>query len=100
MDNIARPWVKHDGKGRPVPRGTYVDIRHFNGDVSLNVEIGGNTAFGADGTRGRGPYTYNGWNFTDGGPMGPKFKEYRLAERELTMESFRAMLNAPVREVV
>lgn len=94
-------WIKHDGKGCPVPLGTCVDIRHFNGDTTRNYIAGGGVTFAPDGSI-VAPNTarWNGWEFSDGGPMGPKFKEYRIAKRELTMEMFRNMLDAPLREVV
>lgn len=72
-------WVEHDGRGRPVPPGTIVDIRHFNGDVTHDFVVGGATTFAPDGTvielsRAR----WSGWEFHDGGPMGPKFRAYRV----------------------
>lgn len=70
-------WVVHDGKGCPLPAGTLVDVRHFNGEVSVSVRVGGFTVApdGARIPRSRG--RWSGWDYHDGGPMPPKFKAYR-----------------------
>lgn len=90
-----RGWVEHKGDGVPAPIGTPVEVRMFNGDVQTFV-VGGAT-FGLDGAaieRSRG--RWNGWDHSDGGPMGPKFKAYRLltsaAAEERNTALFRSWL--------
>lgn len=101
---MARGWIAHNGNGRPVPLGTLVEVRMFNGDVQ-RLKTGAAT-FDLDGTpipawRSAG---WSGWDYGDGGPMGPKFKEYRVLRmdthtRERNAAMFRSWLNVREREV-
>ena len=79
-------WIEHDGKGRPVPIGTLIDIRLFNGDVLERVRPG-QICVDLDGTVIKGPGRWNGWRYDDGGPMAPKFKAYRLCKDEAKARS-------------
>lgn len=90
-------WIEHDGTGRPVPLGTSVEVRMFNGDVQ-SFKAGAAT-FDLDGTpidRSRG--RWSGWDYSDGGPMAPKFRSYRIltdgSGRERATVLFRSWLNA------
>lgn len=92
-------WITHTGQGRPVPVGTTLDILHFNGDVTHGFIAGSGVTFDIDGavidkSRAR----WSGWDFHDGGPMGPKFKAYRLLvpddQRERNAAMFRSWLTA------
>lgn len=71
-------WQTHEGKGRPIPVGTLVDVRRFNGDVDRIIAGAGPTV-APDGTvidssRAR----WSGWDHFDGGPMAVKFRAYRV----------------------
>lgn len=74
----ARGWVEHHGAGRPLPNGTLIDVRHFNGEVTEGVAVG-SMCFAPDGS----PLPmicrrWSGWDRNDGGPMAPKFKAFRI----------------------
>ncbi|EZP79518.1 hypothetical protein BV97_03955 [Novosphingobium resinovorum] len=78
----AGAWVEHHGRGRPVPVGTVVDLMHFNGDVTRAFVAGSGKTFDVDGSvihpsRAR----WSGWDHSDGGPMGPKFRAYRIMQK-------------------
>jgi hypothetical protein len=100
-----RGWIQHDGKGMPIPRGSTVDMRLFNGDVLLGVKCG-TVAFGNDGTVYETTVKpiYSVWWYDDGGPMAPKCRAYRLhtneAKRERSTEMFRSWLDVRERESV
>lgn len=94
--SITNSWIDHHGNGRPLPIGTLVEARMFNGDVH-RFAVGGAT-FGLDGApidRSRG--RWSGWDYSDGGPMGPKFRSYRVvtssAARERDVAMFRSWLD-------
>jgi hypothetical protein len=93
MDN----WIRHSGNGRPVAIGTLVEVEMFNG-VRRTITTGKGT-YDLDGTpiplsRSAG---WSAWNYFDGGPMGPKFKAYRIASmdghHQRRSEMFRSWLN-------
>ncbi|PTD19897.1 hypothetical protein [Sphingomonas fennica] len=96
-------WVQHSGNGCPLPQGTLIDVRHFNGDVTRGVRVGGFTV-DLDGSlisRSRG--RWSGWDYSDGGPMAPKFKAYRVcvdgAAHERNAAMFRSWLNVRQEEL-
>lgn len=70
-------WIEHNGSGCPLPKGTLIDVRHFNGEVSQGLTVGA-ILLGNDGTPipscGK---RFSGWDHGDGGPMAPKFRAYR-----------------------
>ena len=73
-------WIIHHGNGCPLPKGTLIDVRLHNGEVLQRIAVGGVTV-GLDGSiisRSRG--RWNAWDYSDGGPMAPKFKAYRICE--------------------
>lgn len=96
-------WIEHNGAGRPVPIGTLVEARMFNGEVRRFTV--GNATFGLDGApidRSRG--RWSGWDYSDGGPMGPKFRYYRVLiesiARERSAAMFRSWLNVRLADSV
>lgn len=99
----TKGWIEHDGRGRPVPIGTLVDVRHFTGDVTTNVRAG-QFAIAPDCTRIPLGNHWNGWVWDDGGPKPPKFKAYRLCAdeaKEQSVAKFRHLLiSKPAREGV
>ena len=102
-DTASRAWVEHNGAGRPVPVGTLVQVRMFNGDV-LTIKAGTGT-FDLDGTpipawRSAG---WSAWDYNDGGPMAPKFRSYRVltddTARERNAAMFQSWLNVRQEEL-
>lgn len=96
-------WTHHDGAGRPVPLGTPVEVRMFNGDVQSFRA--GSATFDLDGTpidRSRSA-GWSGWDYSDGGPMAPKFRSYRIitddAARERNTATFRSWLGIRQKEI-
>lgn len=74
----ASGWRDHDGCGRPVPPGTLVDVRRFNGDVERIIAGAGPTVAPngviVDPSRAR----WSAWDHFDGGPKAVKFRAYRI----------------------
>lgn len=73
-------WIRHHGRGRPIPAGTLVKVRMFNGEVT--TIRAGEVCHAPDGTpipmsRSAG---WSAWDYHDGGPMAPKFKEYCVVQ--------------------
>lgn len=92
-------WVQHNGQGRPVPAGTPVEVEMFNG-VRRQITAGSGT-HDIDGTpipdwRSAG---WSAWDYSDGGPMEPKFKAYRVllldSRKERDAALFQSWLNVP-----
>lgn len=88
-------WITHDGASRPVPLGSMIDIEHFDGQISRRVKVGP-VSFGKDGSREEHGYPtlYSGWHYSDGGPMGPKFRRYRLCQQDAGRERNAAMFQS------
>lgn len=87
-------WIIHNGCGRPVPIGTLVEVQMFNG---VRREIAAGTAtHDLDGSpipawRSAG---WSAWDFNDGGPLGPKFRAYRLVEVDKRMARDAALFRS------
>ena len=96
---MNRAWVKHHGAGCPLPKGTLIDVRHFNGEVTEGVRVGAFTV-NDDGSLRSAPGAFSGWNYSEGGPMPPKFRSYRLrvTPEQRNAEIFRTWLD--IRESV
>lgn len=88
-------WVEHHGRGRPCLVGMQIDVRHFNGDVST-FAAGDGTTFHLDGSRIEAIRArWSGWDYHDGGPMGPKFKAWRphVTAEQRNAEMFQSWLD-------
>ncbi len=98
-------WIKHTGDGCPVPVGTLIETKRFNGDVIQHRACQG-PVLGDDGKPIAQPGArFSAWDFTDGGPMPPKVKAYRIlvfdTARERNTAMFRSWLRVtaePLRE--
>ena len=91
---MDRAWIKHHGRGCPLPKGTLIEVRHFNGEVSSGVRVGGICVARDGSPLPQSCARWSGWDYSDGGPMAPKFREYRVIEvkRQAGMDVFRQML--------
>ena len=93
-------WVDHSGNGYPLPNGTLVQARRFNGDVET-FRIGDAKTVARDGTeipasRAR----WSAWDYFDGGPMPVKFRSYRVLSTPEVFERNTAMFREWLREPV
>ena len=99
----AKGWVKHHGNGRPVPIGTLVDVLMFNGVIRTIVAGTGTHDLNGDPIPDSQSAGWSGWIYDDGGPIGPKFKSYRVIvrdeRRERNAAMFRSWLNVREREL-
>lgn len=94
----TRQWIQHDGLGCPLPRGTLVDIQHFSGVITRGVTVGQVCVDADCRPISRELRRWSGWEFSDGGPMAPKFQAYRLnTSRHQYAAVFRSWLD--VREL-
>lgn len=96
-------WIEHHGQSAPVPSGTRIEAEQFNGlRITLTT---GSVMFDDDGSPEpqRGPTEWSAWKFNDGGPMGPKFRRYRVITSEGRQDryaaTFAGWLKSPEQEL-
>lgn len=73
-------WEYHDGRGRPIPLGSVVDVRRFNGDVERIIAGAGPTVAPNGVIMDPSCARWNAWDHFDGGPMAVKFRAYRIVK--------------------
>lgn len=73
-------WREHAGFGCPVPVGTLVDVRRFNGDVDRFNAGHGPVIDDAGNPISCGKGRWSCWNHFDGGPKAVKARTYRVVE--------------------
>ena len=97
-------WIKHNGKGRPVPAGTIIDVIRFNGSKVENITAGGGPTVDPQGNvvsprRAR----WSAWDHFDGGPMAVKYRAYRVRQKSdrfaAQMEALRSFLTIRAEEL-
>jgi hypothetical protein len=71
-------WIACKGNGRPVPVGTLVAVRRFNGDADTFI-AGRQGVLDASGHKiADAGGCFCAWDHHDGGPMSVKVKAYRV----------------------
>jgi hypothetical protein len=87
----AQGWTACKGKGRPIPVGTLVAVRRFNGDTDTFM-AGNQGVLDATGRKIASiGGCYSAWDHHDGGPMSVKVKAYRVLTKAKAVERNTAM---------